>query len=77
MDKQQKVNVIQKGDPKWIKDYVHGDRLTKIAMLARALRDYKMDTEASYGRLSLIWDTDKYDSLEKQVFSRKRKEKHA
>ena len=68
-----KVNT-KRGDPKWVNDYAAGDRLTQIAMLARALNDYKI-TDTSYEKLSLYWDTKQYFIWESIVISRKRKEK--
>ena len=70
-----KSNVtVQRGDPKWVKDYAKGDRLTQISMLARALTDYGI-INITYGTLSTKWDTAKYYSWESIVISRKRKEK--
>lgn len=60
-------------DPKWIKDYAKGDRLTQISMLARALSDMDI-IKLSYGELALWWNTDKYYAWEKNVISLKRKE---
>ena len=64
----------QRGDPTWVKDYAKGDRLTQIAMLARALTDYGI-INITYGTLSTKWDTQKYYYWENIVISRKRKEK--
>lgn len=60
-------------DPKWIKNYCEGDRLTKISMLAIALVDYQIAL-ITYGKLSTLWNTDQYDKWEKQVFRLKRKD---
>ena len=70
-----KSNVtVQRGDPKWVKDYAKGNRLTQISMLARALTDYNI-TNISYGVLSTKWDTKQYYSWESTVIGLKRKEK--
>lgn len=68
-----KITLV-KGDPRWVKDYEKGDRLTQISMLARALTDYGI-VKISYGVLSTYWDTSKYYNWESIVISRKRKEK--
>jgi hypothetical protein len=64
---------VSNRDPKWIKEYTEGDRLTKISMLSIALTDYQIEL-MTYGRLSPLWGTEKYASYERQVFKRKRSE---
>ena len=60
-------------DPEWILQYLQADRLTKISMLAIALTDYQIQL-MTYGQLSTLWGTAKYDDFERQVFKRKRSE---
>ena len=64
----------RRSDPKWIKDYCAGDRLTMISMLAKALSDYQIEI-TTYGKLQVFWGTMKYIQWENQVFELKRKEK--
>ena len=61
---------------KWAKVYTKADRLTKISMLSGALSLYEI-AHLTYGQLSLIWDTDKYNKLLQQVVNRKREESQA
>ena len=60
-------------DPDWIQKYTKADRLTQISMLAIALTDSRIAL-MTYGKLSLLWGTEQYESYEKQVFKVKRKE---
>lgn len=63
--------IARANDPKWIKDYCNGDRLTRIAMLSCALSEYGI-ANLSYGYLSPLFESKKYKSYEQQVFRRKR-----
>ena len=71
--KNKKHNEPKYTGSKWAKLYTKGDRLTRIAMLSWALSQYNI-AHLSYGYLSLIWDTEKYNLLLQQVVRLKRQE---
>ena len=58
---------------KWAKDYTKANRLTKISMLSWQLSKHEI-AHLSYGELSLIWDTEKYNNLLKRILDIKRQE---
>ena len=60
---------------KWAKIYTKADRLTKISMLSGALSQHEI-AHLSYGKLSTMWCTDKYNSLLQQVIKIKQQEEH-
>lgn len=59
-------------ESKWGRKYKSAFRLDQIAMLSWAL-DYLGIARMSYGDLSVIYDTPKYDSLLKRVLNRMRR----
>lgn len=62
-------------DPQWVKDYAAADRLTRISMLVRELNNICIHKPIfTYGNVSLIYNTDKYYTLEADVIKRKRLE---
>ena len=58
---------------KWAKVYTKADRLTKISMLSWQLSKNEIE-HLSYGELSIIWDTEKYNNLLKKVLDLKQQE---
>lgn len=57
----------------WAKIYSDADRLTRISMLSCELDHYKI-AKLSYGFLSTLWETPKYERLLQQVLKIKQKE---
>lgn len=60
-------------ESKWGRKYKAAYRIDQIAMLSWAL-DYLGIARMSYGDLSVIYDTQKYDSLLKRVLNRMRRD---
>ena len=58
---------------KWAKVYTKANRLTKISMLSWQLSKLEI-AHLSYGELSLIWDTEKYNNLLYKVLKIKQEE---
>jgi predicted nucleic acid-binding Zn ribbon protein len=73
---QQQATKVSKKESPWVRNYLTGDRITKIAMLSKALFEYQIEM-ISYGQLSLKYNTDTYKQWEEQVIERKRKEHDA
>lgn len=57
----------------WAKKYSDADRLTRISMLSWQLSKYGI-ANLSYGALSCIWDTSKYNALLQKVLAIKKQE---
>lgn len=58
---------------KWAEDYTNADRLTKISMLSKELSKYDI-AHVSYGVLSTLWDSDRYEALLHKVLRTKEQE---
>ena len=61
----------RKNDPKWIKDYAKGDRITQVSMLACALTMENI-ISISYGQLSVYWNSMQYLNWESEILAIKR-----
>ena len=63
----------EQDEPLWIVEYKAADRLTKVTMLARELNNVCIHRPIfTYGNLSRIYNTEKYKTLEEDIFKRKR-----
>ncbi len=58
---------------KWADDYTNADRLTKISMLSNELSKYDI-AHLSYGVLSTMWDSGRYEALLHKVLRIKEQE---
>ena len=58
---------------KWAEDYTNADRLTKISMLSKELSKYDI-AHVSYGVLSTLWDSGRYEALLHKVLRIKEQE---
>ena len=64
---------VKTDDPEWVKRYATSDRLTRLTMLSRELNNVCRDKPIfTYGKLSMIYGTDKYQILEADMIKRKR-----
>lgn len=68
----------KKAEPKytgsqWAEDYTTADRLTKISMLSKELSKYDI-VHLSYGVLSTMWDSGRYEALLHKVLRIKEQE---
>ena len=57
----------------WADDYTNADRLTKISMLSNELSKYEI-AHLSYGSLSTLWNTGRYEALLHKVLRIKEQE---
>lgn len=58
---------------KWADNYTNADRLTKISMLSNELSKYEI-AHLSYGVLSTMWDSGRYEALLHKVLRIKEQE---